>query len=37
MATVNNLFNRHYNVSNLGTQMIPGQDINYKLSVTYSF
>lgn len=37
MATVNNLFNKHYNVSNLGNQMIPGQDINYKLSVTYSF
>ena len=37
MATVNNLFNRHYNVSNLGNQMIPGQDINYKFSVTYSF
>ncbi len=37
MATVNNLFNKHYNVSNLGNQMIPGQDINYKVSVTYSF
>lgn len=37
MATVNNLFNKHYNVSNLGNQMIPGQDINYKFSVTYSF
>lgn len=37
IATINNLFNKHYNVSNLGNQMIPGQDINYKLSVTYSF
>lgn len=34
---INNLFNRHYNVSCLGTQMIPGQDINWKVSVGYSF
>ena len=37
MASVNNLFNRHYNVSCLGNQMIPGQDINWKVSVGYSF
>ncbi len=37
MVTVNNLFNKHYNESCLGTQMIPGKDINYKASVSYSF
>ncbi|MDE5878092.1 MAG: TonB-dependent receptor [Muribaculaceae bacterium] len=36
-VAVNNLFNRHYNVSCLGNQMIPGQDINWKVSVGYSF
>lgn len=36
-VAVNNLFNRHYNVSCLGNQMIPGQDINWKISVGYSF
>jgi iron complex outermembrane receptor protein len=36
-ATVNNLLNRHYNVSCLGNQMIPGQDINWKVSLGYSF
>lgn len=37
MVTVNNLFNRHYNQSCLGNQMIPGKDINWKVSVSYSF
>lgn len=37
MLTVNNLFDKHYNVSCLGTQMIPGEDINWKVSVGYSF
>lgn len=37
MVSVNNLFNKHYNQSCLGNQMIPGQDINWKASVSYSF
>lgn len=37
MATVNNLFNTKYYYSCLGTQLMPGPETNYKLTLGYTF
>lgn len=37
MATINNLFNTKYYYSTLGTQLMPGADLNFKLSLSYTF
>lgn len=37
IGTVNNLFNTKYYYSTLGTQLMPGPDINYKITLSYTF